>query len=283
MPRTCRYVPWRPLAATTPDTSGSTVLARRWLNTPHTPATAATGVRATGSHIMRFEKLAESCSSQISAPVTTADTAVRADSACSKRPCSTSLTKWSMPFVVRVRRVVRLFSSATSASSLSPSRRPSPGVAFLQLKSHTRTVTIRAQHAAGFGLEHPVEEQLLDAHVVVEVLEMAEAGHGRAHLGAHLGGAMGRHVDAVRLGQSGRAEEAGDPATAGHVHLQAVDGAALEPAPEVEEVPAVLAGGHVHPTRRPVAHEAQPFHVVGAHRFLEPAHAVVAVDGRPFE
>ena len=56
---------------------------------PPTAAALIAGVNTTGSHIMRFPKLARSCSSQISAPVTAAPARGRAHRARSKRPCWT--------------------------------------------------------------------------------------------------------------------------------------------------------------------------------------------------
>jgi hypothetical protein len=47
-------------------------LAIRWLKNPATPATAPTGPRVTGIHIILLPKLALSCSKKISAAVTSA-------------------------------------------------------------------------------------------------------------------------------------------------------------------------------------------------------------------
>ena len=58
----CRYRPCKPLATMAAETIGSAVLAMRWLQNPATPATAPTGPRATGSHIILLPKLALSCS-----------------------------------------------------------------------------------------------------------------------------------------------------------------------------------------------------------------------------
>ena len=67
----------------------------------------------------------------------------------------------------------------------------------------------------------------------------------------------------------------GDAAAAGHVGLQAVDGAGRAHPPEVVQVVAVLPGGDVGGDG--VADLAQAVEVVGGDGFLEPAH----VRGRP--
>ena len=66
------------------EATGSAVLAIRRLNTPAIPAAAPTGPSATGIHIILLPKLALSCSKKISAAVTSAPAAVRADRLRSK-------------------------------------------------------------------------------------------------------------------------------------------------------------------------------------------------------
>ena len=61
------------------------------------PAAAPTGPSATGSHIILLPKLALSCSKKISAAVTSAPAAVKADRLRSKRPVSTLRIMRSMP------------------------------------------------------------------------------------------------------------------------------------------------------------------------------------------
>ena len=77
---------------------------------------------------------------------------------------------------------------------------------------------------------------------------------------------------ATRLAEGPDAQEAGDPAAAGRVGLEHVDGAGLEHPAEIGQVVAVLAGGDVHAGRAAVAEQPQPVEVVGGDRLLEPGH-----------
>src|SRR5580698_2911987 len=90
-----------PLATMHADASGSAVLAIRRLKNPAMPAAAPTGPSPTGIHIILLPKLALSCSKKISAAVTSAPAAVRADKLRSKRPVSTLRTIRSMPCPAR--------------------------------------------------------------------------------------------------------------------------------------------------------------------------------------
>src|SRR5579871_1120334 len=99
IPRRWRYWPCRELATTSADASGSAVLAIRFETTPPAAAIDTSGVASTGSHIIRLPKLARSCSSQISVPVTAAPIAVRPHSARSNRPCSTFWMNRSTPTI----------------------------------------------------------------------------------------------------------------------------------------------------------------------------------------
>ena len=77
---------------------GNAVLAIRSLKNPATPAAAPIGPRATGTHIILLPKLALSCSKKISAAVTSAPAAVRAERLRSKCPVRTLRTIRSMPW-----------------------------------------------------------------------------------------------------------------------------------------------------------------------------------------
>ena len=92
---------------------------------------------------------------------------------------------------------------------------------------------------------------------------------------------MGRERQAPSFAQGAGPQEAGDPAAAGRVGLEDVDGAGLEHPPEIEEVVAVLARGDVHAGRGPVAEQPEALEVVGRDRLLEPAHASVRRTARP--
>ena len=66
---------------------------------------------------------------------------------------------------------------ASRDGALSPAgsldRKP-PGVLFLELEAVPGTAQIRADHAF-LGERSPVKQHLLDAHVIMELLEMAHA------------------------------------------------------------------------------------------------------------
>src|SRR6478609_1842005 len=95
------------------EARGSAVLAIRRLKKPATPAAAPIGPSTTGSHIILLPKLALSCSKKISAAVTSAPTAVSADSARSKWPVSTLAIIRSRPDVrLGPARILRLLPSA---------------------------------------------------------------------------------------------------------------------------------------------------------------------------
>src|ERR1700744_5066900 len=81
-----------PLATTTADASGRTVLAARRLNTAAKPAGAIDGMITTGHHIILLPKLAPSCSVKISAAVTNAPAAARPARLRSNRPVRMSVT-----------------------------------------------------------------------------------------------------------------------------------------------------------------------------------------------
>ena len=73
-------------------------------------------------------------------------------------------------------------------------------------------------------------------------------------------------------------EQLGDPAAAGDVGLQDVDGAGGEHPLEVGGVVAVLAGRDLHPGRGAVAQQPQALEIVGGDRLLEPAHAACSAN-----
>ena len=81
-----------PLATTTAEARGRTVLAARRLNTAATPAGAMDGMITTGHHIILLPKLAPSCSVKISAAVTSAPAAARPARLRSNRPVRMSMT-----------------------------------------------------------------------------------------------------------------------------------------------------------------------------------------------
>ncbi len=46
----------------------------------------------------------------------------------------------------------------------------------------TRYIEVRPK-APALGIERTIEEQLLDAVLIVEILDMAHVGHAHAHMG----------------------------------------------------------------------------------------------------
>ena len=145
------------------------------------------------------------------------------------------------------------------------------GVRFLEGHAEPRPVRGRGQDPA-VGVQGAVEEHPFDPLMVVEVLDVAQAGHGHAGMCVQIRRAVRGNLQVVRGGQGGAAEELGEAAAPGRVELQAVHRARLDEPRRVSERPAVLPGGHVgeHLT----ADRGQPCQVLAGHRLLEPGHAV---------
>ena len=123
---------------------------------------------------------------------------------------------------------------------------------------------------------------MLDADVIVEVLEVAKALDGAERVRRDCRRAVRRHVELVRMRDGGGLEQAGDAAAARDVGLEAVD-RRCHPL-EVRQHVAVLAGGDLDARRRVVAQKREAFEVVGRDRLLEPLHGELArVHVRPFE
>ena len=90
--------------------------------------------------------------------------------------------------------------------------------------------------------------------------------------------AVRREVEVEGRRQRACPQEAGDPAAARDVRLQAVD--AAEEVAEVGRHVGVLAGGDVKAGRRAVAQQPQALEVGRAHRLLVPRHAPLACKPR---
>ncbi|KOG87402.1 hypothetical protein ADK38_25640, partial [Streptomyces varsoviensis] len=99
-----------------------------------------------------------------------------------------------------------------------------------------------ADGAAG-GVQCPVEQQVFDAGVVVEPLQVAEVGDGGRGVRVDVRCAVAGDLEPGRLGEGGDAEPGGDAAAAGGVGLEAVDGPGGDHVLEVGQVVAVFAGG----------------------------------------
>src|SRR5437899_1258784 len=126
------------------------------------------------------------------------------------------------------------------------------GVGSLELEAEPGAGTIGGELTAG-RLGRAVEEHPLDPNVVVEVLEVPEAGGSAERVHGERGCTVAREVDLARVAQRSHAKHAGDPAAPGHVGLEAVDD--VDPRQELGQRVAVLADGDVHPGRAVVAEQ----------------------------
>ena len=102
-----------------------------------------------------------------------------------------------------------------------------------------------------------VEQHLLDAHMIVEPLEVAQPRHSATDMTMHRRGAMGRQVDVMGFAQRSDLQETGDAAAACGVGLQNVDGVGLQHAARVVQGVSVFAGGDFDFARRAFAHQTQ--------------------------
>ncbi len=143
------------------------------------------------------------------------------------------------------------------------------GISPLEFETDAGPRSVRPQRAI-HGAKHAVEELLLDAHVVVEIFQVAHPRHGAAHMGMDAGRSVRRERQAEGVREHAGPEEPGDAAASRGVGLKHVDAARLEHPPEVLEVVAVLPGGDLHAGRRAVAEQSQPVEVVGRDRLFEP-------------
>ena len=107
----------------------------------------------------------------------------------------------------------------------------------------------------------------------MEVLEVTQVGDGGGHVGVQVRRAVAGDLQAAGGRHRGGAQPLGDPAAAGDVDLQAVNGPRVDHAGEIDQVVPVLARGDIRGDLVPDL--AQPVQVVGADRFLEPGHVLV--------
>ena len=119
-------------------------------------------------------------------------------------------------------------------------------------------------------LDHAVEEQRLDPHVVVEVLEVPEVRDRAKSVRGELRCAVPRDVEPVPGRKACNLQQPGDPPAARYIRLEAVD--AADEVPEVRRDVRVLAGCNLEPRRSCVADEPQPLEVVRGDGLLEPLH-----------
>src|SRR5690348_12597641 len=121
-----------------------------------------------------------------------------------------------------------------------------PCVLALQLDAEPRTREIRTQLAM-LWRERTVEEHVLDADVIVEVLDVAQPLERARRLRVQQGGAVRRERNAPRLAQGIHDEKPRDAAAARGVGLQYVDGMGIERRLEIRRRVAVLADRDLHP------------------------------------
>src|SRR6266545_362583 len=161
--------------------------------------------------------------------------------------------------------------AAPSSPVRRSARAPSLCVLPFQLEPVPRPGKIRTQFAV-LRLRCAGEQHPFDPDVIVEPLEVRERLHRAADVCVQRRRGVCRELDAVRSGKRSRAEEAADPAAAGHVGLEHVDD--VHEAQEVGEHVRVLA--RRDRLRRAVAEQAQPVDVVGRDRLLEVRHPLLA-------
>src|SRR5206468_12351990 len=114
--------------------------------------------------------------------------------------------------------------------------------------------------AAAYRVEDAVEQASIDPGMIGEILQVAHIGDGAGHVRVQALSAVPGDLEPVGGCDRGDPPPFGDPSAAGHVGLHDVDGPGFAHPPEVGEVVAVLAGGHVAVDR--TADLAQPAQVV---------------------
>ena len=146
------------------------------------------------------------------------------------------------------------------------------GVGSLELQPQARARGIRDEGAT-VRFERPLEEHVLDAGVVVEVLQVPQGNDGAAGVGVNRGCRMRREIHPAGLAEGGHLQEPRNPRASRSVGLEHVH--RLKHPAEVVEVVTVLAGGNLHARGGVISDQTQPFEIVGGDRLLEPNHAEV--------
>src|SRR4051812_38916669 len=98
---------------------------------------------------------------------------------------------------------------------------------------------------------------MLDARVVVEILEMAERTKRAACMGVQVWSAVSRQRKLKGLTERGHGEDAGDSPASRDVGLHDVDAICVEHAPEVVEHVAIFAGADLHSGGSPIAQKSK--------------------------
>ena len=157
----------------------------------------------------------------------------------------------------------RLGARATVAIRGRTSPRPAS-----QLDAEPRSRPI-GRHLARDGLGEAVEEEALDADMVVEPFEMAQVRHRGEGVRVDRRRGVPRDVELVRVGERRGGQQPGHAAAAGGVGLEAVDGA--DQAAEIACGRGVFAGGDVDSRREHArARSAAPSMSSELDRLLEP-------------
>src|SRR3569623_2016604 len=116
-----------------------------------------------------------------------------------------------------------------------------------------------------------IEEDALDAGMVVKVLHMNGTRNRTAHMKVHARSAMGRERNIVCPAERSSIKESADAAAASAIGLEDGDGLRVEHTAEVPGCIAVFASSNVHSERGAAANLVEAEQIIGADWLLEPA------------
>src|SRR5579885_372747 len=121
------------------------------------------------------------------------------------------------------------------------------------------------------GLDETVEEDALDALMIVEILKIARGACDAAEV--HVNGRRGmrRERDGAREALGIDIDEPGDAAAACGIRLENVDGFRIEHAAKVEGIVSVFAGGDIHSGGAVIANQPQAFQIIRTDGLFEAA------------
>src|SRR5579872_2195731 len=129
---------------------------------------------------------------------------------------------------------------------------------------------VRPDHAV-CGDRSPIKQHLLDADMVMEPLEMAQARNCAGNMAMKRRRAVARQVDMAALAKPPDGEKSGNASTTGDIGLQDVHCIACQEVLGAIERVDVLTGGHVDSSGKPLADQMQTRDIVRADRLLEPS------------
>src|SRR5579883_904733 len=121
------------------------------------------------------------------------------------------------------------------------------------------------------GLDETVEEDALDALMIVEIFKIARGACDAAEV--HVNGRRGmrRERDGAREALGIDIDEPGDAAAACGIRLENVDGFRIEHAAKVEGIVSVFAGGDIHSGGAVIANQPQAFQIIRTDGLFEAA------------